>query len=171
MTRLSDRIKATRLNKGMSQAELATAAQVSQPTVANWESGSHVPRSTVLDRISDALDVETDWLLTGESSFDLQISTNYLSQPTQHIPIYSAYDMVRNPIGYMPFSSQLTDLMAIAFDTDQTQPTHILICTHADVSGDYVFYDENSVVQRQSDLPEKPNRIIGQVFAEIKITP
>ncbi|MCI5046789.1 MAG: helix-turn-helix domain-containing protein, partial [Aquisalinus sp.] len=38
------RIRLSRKMKGLNQADLATRLGVSQPTVANWESGVHDPR-------------------------------------------------------------------------------------------------------------------------------
>ena len=86
---LHDRIRKTRINRGLSQAGLAKLTGVSQPTVANWESGSHTPRKEALNRISEALEVESIWLLSGGSGPTSAASANYLSRPIYHVPIYN----------------------------------------------------------------------------------
>ena len=51
------RIKAARLQKGLSQTQLAQMLGVSQPAVAHWESGAHAPRFALLPRIAAMLDI------------------------------------------------------------------------------------------------------------------
>ncbi|NYI72000.1 hypothetical protein GGQ54_002560 [Naumannella cuiyingiana] len=48
-------IRAERLAAGMSQSELARAAQVSQPNLSAYENGRRTPSPEVLDRIGQAL--------------------------------------------------------------------------------------------------------------------
>lgn len=57
------RIKTARQTLGLSQSDLAQRAQVSQPTVANWENGSHAPRHAALTKIADALNATPASLL------------------------------------------------------------------------------------------------------------
>lgn len=48
-------IRAERVAAGMSQSELARAAQVPQPNLSAYENGRRTPSSEVLDRITHAL--------------------------------------------------------------------------------------------------------------------
>ena len=57
-------LKATRLRRAMTQAELARAAGVAMGTVARLETGSPAAPST-LRKLADALRVEPDALLAG----------------------------------------------------------------------------------------------------------
>ena len=82
------RIKDRRITLGLSQVDLANQTHVSQPTIANWENGSHVPRPLALERISKALDVEPSWLLSGILSELKNPATDYLSRPIRHVAIY-----------------------------------------------------------------------------------
>ena len=87
MDKLHKRIKSTRLKRGLSQAVLAEQAGVSQPTVANWENGSHIPRRPALVRIGAALGVEPDWLLSGNYAQAHGTIQDYLSRPIRHVPV------------------------------------------------------------------------------------
>ena len=57
------KIKAARQALGLSQTDLAGQTGVSQPTVANWESGSHAPRHAALSKIASALNTAPASLL------------------------------------------------------------------------------------------------------------
>ncbi len=89
MNSIGSRIKQARLGQGFSQVELAQAAQVSQPTVANWENDSHVPRQNALERIAGILSTSSNWIRIGD---DNQIngkhtSQTYLTRQIHHVPI------------------------------------------------------------------------------------
>ena len=51
---IGERIKQARKSRGMSQADLALRVGVSQPAIANWESGVHDPRRLTLAKLADA---------------------------------------------------------------------------------------------------------------------
>ena len=89
MTSVGNRIKSTRLSIGLSQVELASAANVSQPTVANWENDSHAPRHQALGRLAKILDTSPHWLISGGENGNGHTLTprQYLNTPIQHVPI------------------------------------------------------------------------------------
>lgn len=88
---IGGRIKQARLGQGLSQAELAQAANVSQPTVANWENDSHVPRQAALDKLAGILSTSPNWIRIGDMDrLDAaNTSAGYLTRPIQHVPISS----------------------------------------------------------------------------------
>jgi ribosome-binding protein aMBF1 (putative translation factor) len=51
-------VRELRLTRGWSQAELASAAGMTQPAVARFEAGGTVPTLSVLGRIARALDAD-----------------------------------------------------------------------------------------------------------------
>ena len=61
--RLGERIRATRIAQGMSQAALASKAGIDLPRVSNIELGKVVMRIPTFIKIAEALDVSADHLL------------------------------------------------------------------------------------------------------------
>lgn len=56
----AQQIKTVRLNKGMSQVDLAEAANVGRGTIINIETGKTIPQGEVLVRVMRALDMVAD---------------------------------------------------------------------------------------------------------------
>lgn len=88
-TTLADRLKSRRKELGLSQNALANSCGVSQPTIANWERGGHVPRQAALASIAIGLDVDPIWLLSGEMPADKNPAHRHLSKPIRNIPIFA----------------------------------------------------------------------------------
>ena len=65
MKTIADRLRYARELKGWKQAQLAVAADVSQGTIGNIESGARQSRGS-LPKIAKALGVSHDWLAEGE---------------------------------------------------------------------------------------------------------
>ena len=89
MESIGERIKKARLQNGLSQVELAEAANVSQPTVANWETDSHAPRQPALLKLAEILNASPQWFLAGDGEINGQSTAHqqYLGTPIHHIPI------------------------------------------------------------------------------------
>lgn len=102
-TSLGARIRQARLAQYMSQQDLADAAKVSQPTVANWEKGSHIPRQAALLRLANILNTSSRWFLVGDDSLgNTQTApAQYLSMPIHHIGFHP-----------WPVSADITPLIA-----------------------------------------------------------
>ena len=62
---MKERIKKARQERGWSQAELARRMSVTQPSVAEWESGRKAPNMKNLVHLARQLDVGFEWLSTG----------------------------------------------------------------------------------------------------------
>lgn len=95
---IGDRIRLARKVKGLNQAELAAIIGVTQPAVANWESGVHDPRRLVLAKLANALDVSLDWLAAGARSameLDKHPAAAYLRRPIHHAPVITFKDAAR----------------------------------------------------------------------------
>ena len=64
---IGERVKQARLARGLSQADLAEKLNMSVTYLSKIENGRNVMSITVLVKISDALNVSTDWLLRNET--------------------------------------------------------------------------------------------------------
>lgn len=95
---IGDRIRLARKRAGLNQAALAERLGVSQPAVANWESGVHDPRRVVLAKLADALGTSLDWLADGARSpaeRDKHPAAAYLRRSIVHTPVIRYRDTVR----------------------------------------------------------------------------
>jgi len=95
---IGGRIRFARKEFGLNQSELAERLGVSQPTVANWESGIHDPRRLMLAKLSETLKVPLAWLSGGarsEAERDKQAAAAYLRRFIQHVPVISYENAVR----------------------------------------------------------------------------
>lgn len=182
MDNFQNRIKLTRNSLGLSQAVLALKTGVSQPTVANWENGSHVPRQAVLEKISDVLGVSSSWLLTGtrnENEIPAQI---YLQTPITHVPVFNWPDKPADlsssaPTGFFPYSSHHQNLFGVIRPDAQKAGYTIIICnpeiTKDLREGFYLISIDEEVRQIYSgDLDEIGSAdILGRVLAEMNFFP
>ena len=63
MIMFSARIKELRLEKQLSQADLAKAMSVNQRTISNWEKSVRQPDFETLAKLAEFFQVSTDYLL------------------------------------------------------------------------------------------------------------
>ena len=63
MSNFSKNLKELRMEKGLSQQELAQIFNVTQSTVAKWESGDREPNFSILIELSNYFNIPTDILL------------------------------------------------------------------------------------------------------------
>ncbi len=63
MSNFSKNLKELRMEKGLSQQELAQIFNVTQSTVAKWESGDREPNFSILIELANSFEVSTDMLL------------------------------------------------------------------------------------------------------------
>lgn len=115
---LAQRLKTTRKKQGLSQAELAAQVDVSQPTIANWERGGHIPRPDGLARIADALGTDPAWLLSGEMPARNNPAHQHLAKPIMQIPICEwpldrRDPTASQPIDYIAMATDRPDLFAL----------------------------------------------------------
>lgn len=63
MNNFGEMVRRLRIEKGLSQQQLADHLHVSRPTVANWEVSRRIPDAAMVAMIADALGVDTGALL------------------------------------------------------------------------------------------------------------
>lgn len=118
MPNLHSRIKQHRKKLGLSQADMAERCGVSQPTIANWERGGHIPRKDALEKIADCLNVDSVWLLSGELPAGRSPVYQHLNTPIRHIPIFEWTSSARafanaKPTRYLSLAIELEELFAL----------------------------------------------------------
>lgn len=60
---ISKRLKQLRLERKLSQQEVANAILVSQRIISSWESGENEPKASYIYKLAKFYDVSTDYLL------------------------------------------------------------------------------------------------------------
>ncbi len=175
---LHDRVRKSRISQGLSQAELAERTGVSQPTVANWESGSHTPRRAALERIGQALNVEPIWLLSGDAGQASDAALTYLGNPIYHIPIYQWREDgpvidPDNTIGFLPFPAKHGKYIALRKRVSNSAAQHIRIIDPeiqvSPVGPDDRYTSVDSWDISSSDAAQGKSEILGRVIADMTI--
>lgn len=59
----TERLKALRLEAGLTQKEIAQKLNMTQPAYAQWENGKRKPSAKTLEKFASFFDVSTDYLL------------------------------------------------------------------------------------------------------------
>ncbi|MCL2376437.1 MAG: helix-turn-helix domain-containing protein [Defluviitaleaceae bacterium] len=72
-----NKVKELREKKGMKQAELAQALEVSQGTLSNWERGVHNPDNKALGQLAKIFECSVDYLL-GHSEIRKPLNDLYM---------------------------------------------------------------------------------------------
>nr|DAL58972.1 MAG TPA_asm: Repressor protein CI [Caudoviricetes sp.] len=67
MQMFNERLKTLRIQRKMTQSELAKKIYISQPAYSKYEVGTASPNPETLSKIADALDVSVDYLLGSDS--------------------------------------------------------------------------------------------------------
>ncbi len=63
MNKFAERLKELRIDKSLSQRDLAKQVGVSQPAIARWEAGLQIPNIEVAIMFAKFFNVSTDYLL------------------------------------------------------------------------------------------------------------
>jgi transcriptional regulator with XRE-family HTH domain len=61
------KIKAARIEKGLTQSEVSEALSVEPATVSRWESGKYDPKPARLQKIAELLQKDVSWFYGGQS--------------------------------------------------------------------------------------------------------
>ncbi|HRL22995.1 helix-turn-helix domain-containing protein [Alcaligenes sp. SDU_A2] len=72
MKHFSERLRHARLQRGLSQAELARLCNLSQSAISNYESGTRRDAREILD-LAKALNVSAQWLKSGLGPMEISL--------------------------------------------------------------------------------------------------
>lgn len=129
---IGERVRIARKAQNLNQAELAARLGVTQPAVANWESGQHDPRRLVLAKLASVLDVSLDWLAAGARSpfeADKHPAAAYLRRPIVQVPVITFQNaaLFLNNVSqdphlyaedYFPYTSGLQSMFGVVTSDD-----------------------------------------------------
>ncbi len=118
-TELKDRVLECRNERGISNADLARAAQVAQPTAYHWASGKTKEiKGPQLLRAARALNVNAEWLATGLGP---KRPAQMVSEPapayTDRERAQAAFDLL--PDAAMPELIRQMELLSLAYKKKQ----------------------------------------------------
>ena len=100
---ISERLKEIREKRGLSKKELALKIGVSPSTITRYEKDGRIPKLTILQKISEALNVPINYLLGKEE--DVKIGTSLSIENLSDLPeeaiksIEDFIDFVRKKYG------------------------------------------------------------------------
>ena len=138
----SNRLKALRNKKGLSQTELAKLLFVSQQTVAKWETDKSTPNPETILKISNILDVSTDYLLGNSTEPSSDSKSKYIKIPVLgYVAAGIPTDAVENIIDWEEIPAEMAknaEYFGLVINGDSMEPR---IC-----KGDVV------IVRKQSDI-------------------
>jgi len=175
---IGDRIKQARKARNMSQADVARRVGVSQPAIANWESGVHDPRRLMLAKLAEILEAPLDWLAAGDRSVvesDKHAAAAYIRRPLQHVPVISfraaallALDMSADPHAmaedYIPVTAGSSKLFAVFLNDRAVNlafpPDTLVVIDYSDrMPGDGDFclahVSETPILRRWREAPAR----------------
>ena len=81
MGQFSERIRAVRMMRGITQEQLAEMADISRVMIGRYETTDQLPALDTLIRIADALGVSTDYLLGRTEAMDEPFAGQYVEPP------------------------------------------------------------------------------------------
>lgn len=173
MPNFHTRLKSTRRSRGLSQHQLAAMCGVSQPTVAHWERGGHIPRQKALKVLAECLDIDIAWLQSGQDFADTHPAFKHLSVPIQHVPVYDWFDAREDlkkahPVRYIALCTKDTDIFAISTDeATNMEANETLVFSQGDESpGKHLCNIDQKVVL--SENPNDHKASIGRLIYTIK---
>lgn len=77
MTAFSDRLKILRLNKDITQKEIASELGVSPAAYSLWEKGEREPKFEIIEKLCSFFEVTTDYLMGRVSTNDYDSKWNF----------------------------------------------------------------------------------------------
>lgn len=85
---IGSKIQAARLEKNMTQEQVAGLLEVSRQTISNWENAKSYPDIVSVIKMSECYDISLDYLLKGEQKMNtyydyLEESTNVVKSNTK----------------------------------------------------------------------------------------
>lgn len=142
----NERIKTLRLNKGITQATLASKLNIAKTTLAAYEQGKNEPSIETLTKIADYFNVSIDYLLgrTDISSPDLKVAyiSKFLGLKENSVKTLHMYQQMalKNDTAML----QKLDTINMLFSPHCELLNHISSYLHFSATHFKNFYDESN---------------------------
>ena len=124
MCTFHDRLRAIRLERGLTQQQLADAIGVTKSTMAKYDRGALEPNLTNVCRIADALNVSLDYLVYGKKPIETVLRSLIDLIEDRVISNNNGQLKVDNPI-YSKFFEQIFTAFSEFDNTDEEDDTAI----------------------------------------------
>lgn len=124
MCTFHDRLRAIRLERGLTQQQLADAIGVTKSTMAKYDRGALEPNLTNVCRIADALNVSLDYLVYGKEPIETVLRSLIDLIENRVISNNNGQLKVDNPI-FSKFTEQIFTTFSEFDNTDKTDDTAI----------------------------------------------
>jgi len=95
-----DRLEMARQRKKMSQKELTEKAGIRQPSIPEWKKNGSVPHGDICAKLAAVLEVDLQWLITGENSSAI---------PVEDYQFFKAYQALK------PIQKETVQMMVRGF--------------------------------------------------------
>ena len=116
LTNFGHRLAYTRKKKGLMQKQLAELIGVKPCTVSGWENSVHIPNSSMIRKITKALEIEDDWF-ENDNNFQTKNFTDHqvgrkLTKEQQQLVIDSEYIIycVMKKYNLTPYKDEFWDI-------------------------------------------------------------
>jgi len=96
---IGEKIKAKRLEKGLTQKRLGELSGIAEPTIRRYESGKLNPKLDTIKKIAEGLGI-TPTDLMGPEWFDLQAGADKLSELKKDVSMLQALEQYLKSLGY-----------------------------------------------------------------------
>ena len=121
MSTISNKIKQYRKEKGFTQEQLANAVGVSVMTIRRFEAGTREPRTLMLEKIANALDVPLIDLYVNKTHNRFQLLNDILAANPEDEELLTAFDML-NSTGKQVAVQRVQELTEIERYTKDEEP-------------------------------------------------
>ena len=115
---LGETIRQIRMEKGLSQQQLAELIHVDRTTITNWETGRRLPDADMLTKISDALSIDVSYLIT--ASLNQNNSPNVIMIDDERIILTGSTPVIRKVMPYSTVNGFTKPSEALNFARENT---------------------------------------------------
>lgn len=96
---IGEKIKAKRLEKGLTQKKLGELSGIAEPTIRRYESGKLNPKLDTIKKIAEGLGI-TPTDLMGPEWYDFQVGAEKLSELQKDVSTLQAFEQYLKTLGY-----------------------------------------------------------------------